>query len=593
MSEILLATDHNQQTVVLKIACVQQRSRTEINRRAIHNSVAWLQRLAAHPGIAQLQPIQRTGQAGQRSKSPPTYVATLPDWPDQPDFLITEYLPGGTLSRFVGKQPLPLELALGLTCALARTLAYLHSCGCVHRDLKPENILFRQVPKRGAPVAELQPALIDFGIAAPVGEPKLISGSRLWMAPELQLAYEKSPLPVDPSWDVYALGLISCYMLSGLRPQRRQHNHQDYVDYQEQVFASLRHTQPETDSVRLAVLTGLEQALARALAFNPQERPTAAELASTLTGLLAQLGLSLPAEDSERTGWLSLATHRLAQLPRLKYFTSLIVVGLLLLLLTRLWANSPVAEQGTGATVQSAAVPVLALPVRAAPTATVQEAMQPVRSAASTEAPATLARPTLPPPTLAALPTRPPAIPTLAVVRVTPLTTPPTLAPLPPTPSSTQTPSTLRVVQDRLPTATALGLPAGPTVTAGATPRRQPTSGTTGTIRLRAPAGNSISAQERVEFVWESHASLAAEQCYELVFWDPAQGQDQRSPSGAGRATRATVNMRKLLDSPDPLLRTLARSKSGFDWGVRLVNCADPQTVVQAVTEVRHFIYRP
>jgi hypothetical protein len=98
MSEILLATDRRAQKVIFKIACVQQRARADANRRAIRNSVEWLQQLHGHSGIAQMQPIVSKGASGPRSWFvSPCFVATLPDWPGNPDFLITEYLPGGTL----------------------------------------------------------------------------------------------------------------------------------------------------------------------------------------------------------------------------------------------------------------------------------------------------------------------------------------------------------------------------------------------------------------------------------------------------------------------------------------------------------------
>ncbi len=87
----------------------------------------------------------------------------------------------------------------------------------MHRDIKPENILFRVLPAADANVEQTLPILIDFGVAAHIGEAKLVSGSRLWMAPELQEAYERHPLAVDPAWDIYALGLILCYMLTGRR----------------------------------------------------------------------------------------------------------------------------------------------------------------------------------------------------------------------------------------------------------------------------------------------------------------------------------------------------------------------------------------
>jgi hypothetical protein len=113
-------------------------------------------------------------------------------------------------------------------------------------------------------------------------------------------------------------------------------------------------------------------------------------------------------------------------------------------------------------------------------------------------------------------------------------------------------------------------------------------------IRLVKPAAGVIAGQARVEFAWEPvGAALAPDHCYELVFWDPARNHDKRSPIGAGKTPNGTVNFSKLRESPDPLLRTLAGTPKGFDWGVRLVSCASPKTILQDSSEARHYTYHP
>ena len=155
-----------------------------------------------------------------------------------------EYLAGGSLRDIIGAHPLDIDAALWIAYHLAQSLAYIHHQGCVHRDIKPENILFRSLPADGGTngnkqLGQLRPVLVDFGVAAARGEPKLVSGSRLWMAPELQAAYEQSPLPVDPAWDVYALGLILCYMITGRRPRRRSYEYASVLAYRDHTLAVL------------------------------------------------------------------------------------------------------------------------------------------------------------------------------------------------------------------------------------------------------------------------------------------------------------------------------------------------------------------
>ncbi len=595
MSEILLATDRRHRKVILKIACVQQRVRAETNRRAIHNSVAWLQGLRAHPGIAQMQPIQRKGQGGLRTWfTPPIFAGSLPDWPDNPDFLITEYLAGGTLNAFVGKRPLPLDLALGIAYELAQTLADLHAHHCVHRDLKPENILFRTPPMPTAKPGTIQPVLIDFGVAARIGEAKLISGSRLWMAPELQEAHEKALLPVDPAWDLYALGLICCYMLAGLRPWRRQYVYQDYIDYRAHVFAGLQ--QAATGATSQQVIAALQQLLARTLARDPRQRPTAAEFAAALASLLAQLGVVLP---SRTVGLRAKVDRFVARLPSIQSSVQMrwILAGLVILVVVSLRFLTSIADgdPSTQKLVSASIAPTVIITESAAvPAMNAGAALLPVMAdqPSLTQQPAPIGKSmsTLPPPTLAARPaTSTQAIPTLAALVMPSLTTPPTLIPFTPTPRPTATPLPPTLTATPSPTRP---LPTG-TATRPATPTRQPTP-VFGTMRLVAPPAGVVSAQDRVEFAWQiTGATLAPDHCYELVFWDPNKASDKRSPIGAGRAPQGTVSLSKLRESPDPLLRTLARNPQGFDWGVRFVACTNPQTILQDVSEVRHYTYQP
>lgn len=619
MSEILLATDRQGQTVVFKIACVQQPTRAETNRRAIRNTAAWLQGMRDHPGLAQLQPIRWRGQADAHAEwRPPTFVATLPDWPGAPDFLITEYLAGGTLDALVGRQPLPVDLALALTYELAQTLAYLHAHDCVHRDLKPENILFRTLPPPNPIPGELQPVLIDFGIAARTGEPKLVSGSLLWMAPELQAAAAKDLLPVDPSWDLYALGLIGCYLLSGRLPRRRQQSYQDCIDYRDGVFALLHGEAVQADAAWQQLVSDLQRLLTQTLAHDPQQRPPAIELAANLAELLTRMGICLPNrpqlvppvrhDQREEIAASAVDAHLFAFLPATSPLSEAQQPGLairnkasflptmdvrpsvgrwvgiaLLVLLGLVLLLTLFNDQATDSPVTMPAGAPFALVVEASSNTATPIATNPTAAQQGVEATATL-----PPPTLAPLPTLAPAvIPTL--VHFTPTLLPTTTAtPTQPAPTATATPVPPTPTLPPTPT------PPLPTATQAVQPTAQPTAIPFATVRLRQPATKLAAPQERVEFAWTATgAPLAADHCYELVFWDPAKARDKRSPIGAGRATSGIVNFSKLRESADPLLRTLAASPQGFDWGVRLVSCASPQTILQDVGETHHYTYQP
>ena len=57
------------------------------------------------------------------------------------EYMIFEYLSGGTLAEYLGKRGMrPLGEALRFGRQLSRGLAHLHKRGLIHRDVSPENV---------------------------------------------------------------------------------------------------------------------------------------------------------------------------------------------------------------------------------------------------------------------------------------------------------------------------------------------------------------------------------------------------------------------------------------------------------------------
>jgi serine/threonine-protein kinase len=142
---------------------------------------------------------------------PATPGATEPG----PPFHVSEYLDGGTLETHLRHRgAIPPTETLGILESISGALAEAHEHGIIHRDIKPSNILFARV--RGA----LVPKLADFGIAhsdlkkRDTQETPSVSTVALfsprWAAPE-QLCGS----PEGPRTDVYALGLLAVFMLTG------------------------------------------------------------------------------------------------------------------------------------------------------------------------------------------------------------------------------------------------------------------------------------------------------------------------------------------------------------------------------------------
>ncbi len=203
-----------------------------------------------HPGIAQVYDFGE---------------ATGPDGATEP-YLVMELVDGVPLDRWLADgAALPWRRAAAVCGALADALAEVHEHGLVHRDLKPANVL---VTGRG-------PKLVDFGICATVGaadaEDGQLMGTPAYVAPE-----RIADAPVRPASDVYALGVLCYRMIAGTLPWP--------VDSATGLLRSHLYTEPE----ELPPLPGLPDELSacvlRALAKEPDERPSARELADVLSG---------------------------------------------------------------------------------------------------------------------------------------------------------------------------------------------------------------------------------------------------------------------------------------------------------------------
>jgi serine/threonine-protein kinase len=126
-------------------------------------------------------------------------------------FFAMAYVEGGTLADRVRERgPLSNAEAVRLLREVAWALGYAHLQGVVHRDVKPENILLEQGSGRAM--------VTDFGIAV-VGEEAgaegstEVMGTAEFMSPEQARGAE-----VDARSDLYSLGCVGFYTLSGRVP---------------------------------------------------------------------------------------------------------------------------------------------------------------------------------------------------------------------------------------------------------------------------------------------------------------------------------------------------------------------------------------
>ena len=124
-------------------------------------------------------------------------------------YIVMEFVEGGTLEKFCAPDNLlePREVA-EIVFKCVRALAFAQTLGLTHRDLQPGNILH----KDGTEIK-----IADFGAAInKVSDRTIISnvGSPAYMAPELV----KGEAQASHLTDIYALGVVMYYMLTGKLP---------------------------------------------------------------------------------------------------------------------------------------------------------------------------------------------------------------------------------------------------------------------------------------------------------------------------------------------------------------------------------------
>ena len=126
---------------------------------------------------------------------------------DGQPFLVMQRVEGETLEARLARGRMPVTEALALALGIADALAEVHALGIVHRDLKPSNIM---LTPRG-------PKVLDFGLAALRGHPRMteagrVVGTPLFMSPEQVQGH-----PPDNRSDLWAVGVILYQALTGAR----------------------------------------------------------------------------------------------------------------------------------------------------------------------------------------------------------------------------------------------------------------------------------------------------------------------------------------------------------------------------------------
>jgi serine/threonine-protein kinase len=139
-------------------------------------------------------------------------------------FLILEFVEGGTLADRLTRGRLPLDETVAIARQLADALEAAHEKGIIHRDFKPANIaltadghvkvldfgLARAIDPVTASSASMSPTLTTPAMMTGIG---VILGTAAYMAPE-----QAKGRAADKRSDIWSFGCVLFEMLAGIRP---------------------------------------------------------------------------------------------------------------------------------------------------------------------------------------------------------------------------------------------------------------------------------------------------------------------------------------------------------------------------------------
>lgn len=179
-------------------------------------------------------------------------------------YYVMEYLPGLNLDQIVRQNgPMPESRVVHLLKQTCDALSEAHAKGLVHRDIKPANIF---AAKRGGTYDVAK--LLDFGLVrsedmefdSKLTQVGKITGSPLYMSPE-----QASGDEADARSDVYALGCVAYYLLTGEPPFQESKPMKLILAHVQQQPRSLR-------SIQSSISEEMEAIVLKCLEKNPDNR---------------------------------------------------------------------------------------------------------------------------------------------------------------------------------------------------------------------------------------------------------------------------------------------------------------------------------
>ena len=183
-------------------------------------------------------------------------------------FFAMELIEGETLDERVRRSgPLPVPIVREIARQIAEALVVAEKHGVVHRDLKPGNVMIAESDQPDRVAIKI----IDFGLAKALGEtedPRVLTDGGFLGTPAFASPEQLARSPVDVRSDIYSLGAMLWYLLTGQLP-----------------FGDRPPARPPVAQLKAAhVPASFISILLAMLATEPAARPSAKEIVTRLQG---------------------------------------------------------------------------------------------------------------------------------------------------------------------------------------------------------------------------------------------------------------------------------------------------------------------
>ena len=172
-------------------------------------------------------------------------------------FLVFEFVPGQTLQRLMGGQPLPVQRAVDLAAQIADALAEAHAHGIAHRGLNPDKVF---VTPKG------QVKVIDFGLAAWTRRDEEVAAQHSCVQLEVAVGTVSDASEerinddqADERRDIFSLGVVLYEMLTGHVPPSDRSTAGTSVPVDEMASHDLGRLNPAVASIVLRALASRQE----------------------------------------------------------------------------------------------------------------------------------------------------------------------------------------------------------------------------------------------------------------------------------------------------------------------------------------------